>query len=191
MAFLFEVTGKTVFPNAETLLTSPYKEIWERDKSKEKYRALKEFSYIEFLISMKKTNPYRQYPEDIKPMKVKEAIFGEEEWRPDELVAEGINTLKKFQREASTTYSYYVAAKKAAEKMREFFEDVDVNERDEKERPIWKPRDITSALNDTEKVLANIKSLEKKVEEELFEEIKTRSNKQISTFADPNSLKSM
>tara|TARA_R110002020_G_scaffold148076_8_gene323954 strand:+ start:13872 stop:14447 length:576 start_codon:yes stop_codon:yes gene_type:complete len=191
MAFLFEVTGKTVFPNAETLLTSPYKEIWERDKSKEKHVALKEFSYIEFLISMKKSNPYRQYPEDIKPIKVKEAIFGEEEWRPDELVAEGINQLKKFQREASTTYSYYVAAKKAAEKMREFFEDVDINERDEKMKPIWKPRDITSALNDTEKVLANIKSLEKKVEEELFEETKTRSNKQISPFADPESLNTM
>ena len=58
-------------------------------------------------------------------------------------------------------------------------------------KPIWKPRDITSALNDTEKVLANIKSLEKKVEEELFEETKTRSNKQISPFADPESLNTM
>jgi|TARA_R110002050_G_C8943259_1_gene512742 hypothetical protein len=191
MAFLFEVTGKVVFPTAETLLISPFKEIWERDKSKEKYQAIKEFTYIEFLTSMKKSNPYKQYSEDLKPIKVKEAIFKEEEWRPDELVNEGLKQIKEFQEGASTTYSYYIAAKKVAEKMKEFFIDVDINERNERGAPVWKPKDITSALNDTEKVLSNLKTLEKKVEEELFEETKTRSNKQISPFAEPGSLKLM
>jgi len=191
MAFLFEVTGKVVFPTAETLLTTPFKEIWERDKGKDKHKAIKEFTYIEFLTSMKKSNPYRQYSEDLKPIKVKEAIFGEEEWRPDDLVKAGLKKIKEFQKEASTTYSYYISAKKAAEKMKEFFEDVDINERNERGAPVWKPKDLTSALNDTEKVLANIKSLEKKVEEELFEETKTRSNKQISPFANPESLNSL
>ena len=36
MAYLFEVQEKTVIPNTETLLLSPFKEIWERDKSKKK-----------------------------------------------------------------------------------------------------------------------------------------------------------
>ena len=31
MAFLFQVTDRAVFPNAETLLISPFKDIWERD----------------------------------------------------------------------------------------------------------------------------------------------------------------
>ena len=34
MAYLFKVEGKTVYPNDEVLLISPFKEIWERDKSK-------------------------------------------------------------------------------------------------------------------------------------------------------------
>ena len=53
MAFLFIVTEKTVFPNTETLLISPFKDIWKRDKTKQKHHALEEFAYIEFMSSMK------------------------------------------------------------------------------------------------------------------------------------------
>lgn len=189
MAFLFTVTEKTVFPNAETILISPFKEIWARDKSKEKYNALEEFAYIEFMSSMKKSNPYRQYRENMKETKVRQAVITREDWVPDELVIKGIAKVKQFQKEASTTYSYYMAAKKGAEKMEEFFLEVDITAVNPKTfNPIYKPRDITSALNDTQKVLSNLKSLEKKVEEELYEETKNRANKEISFFADPESL---
>lgn len=188
MAYLFEITGKVVFPNEETLLIHPFKEIWERDKSKGKTVALEELAYIEFMTSMKKSNPYRQYPEERKEEVITKAVITNPNWRPDNLILEAMGKIVEFQQEASTTYSFYMAAKKAAENMREFFNDVDINERDDKDKPIWKPRDITSALNDTEKVLSNLKSLEKKVEEELYEEIKNRSDKKISPFANPESL---
>jgi len=190
MAFLFTVTEKTVFPNAETLLISPFKDIWERDKTKQKIYALEELAYIEFMTSMKKSNPYRQYPETQKGKKVREAVITVDGWEPDELVKQAMHKVTMFQKEASTTFNYYVAAKRAAEKMQNFFLEVDINAVNEKTmNPLYKPRDITSALNDTEKVLSNLKSLEKKVEEELYEETKNRSNKEISFFADPESLK--
>ena len=189
MAFLFTVTEKTVFPTAETLLISPFKEIWKRDKTKEKYAALEEFAYVEFISSMRKSNPYRQYSERMKESKVRGAVITREGWEPDELIKKAIHKVQQFQKEASTTYSYYMAAKKAAEKMQDFFNEVDITAVNEKTlNPIYKPRDITSALNDTEKVLSNLKTLEKKVEEELYEETKNRSNKEISFFADPESL---
>ena len=190
MAFLFEVNEKVVFPNSETLLISPFKEIWERDKSKGKENALQEFAYIEFMTSMKKSNPFRQYPEDKKEEIVKGEVITQVDWHPDVLIEEAIEKLKVFQQEASTTYNYYMSAKTAAEKMQDFFNNVDITAVNPKTfNPLYKPRDITSALNDTEKVLANLKALEKKVEEELYEETKTRSDKQISPFANPDSLK--
>ena len=189
MAFLFEVTGKTVFPNAETLLIEPFKTIWNRDKDKNKVVALEEFAYMEFISSMKKSNPYRQYKEREKDKKIRQAIITTENWDPDDLILEGIQKIREFHEEASTTYNYYMAAKKAAEKMQDFFMEVDITSVNPKTfNPIYKPRDITSALNDTEKVLSNLKSLEKKVEEELYEETKNRSKKEISFFADPESL---
>ena len=189
MAVLFVVEGKAVMPNPETLLLSPFKEIWERDKAKNKENAIQEFAYIEFMSSMRKTNPYRQYPQNKKDEVIREAVITQIDWQPDELIKKAIHKIDQFQKEASTTYSYYIAAKRAAEKMQDFFNEVDVTAVNPKTfNPLYKPRDITSALNDTEKVLANLKALEKKVEEELYEETKSRANKQVSPFADPDSL---
>ena len=189
MAFLFIVSEKTVFPNPETLLISPFKDIWKRDKSKQKYMALEELAYIEFMSSMKKSNPYRQYDDKMKEKKVREAVITKKGWAPDELIREGVAKIMQFHKEASTTYNYYMGAKKAAEKMTQFFNEVDISEVNPKSfNPIYKPKDITGAINDLEKNLANLKALEKKVEEELYEETKNRSNKEISFFADPESL---
>lgn len=191
MAFLFNVEGKAVFPNTETLLLYPFKEIWNRDKSKTKENALEELTYIEFMTSMKKTNPYRQYPEGKKDEVVRQDVITQKDWQPDNLIQEAMQKIVEFQQKASTTYNYYIAAKTAAESMQDFFLTVDVNERNFKTgNPVYKPGDITRALNDTEKVLANLKSLEKKVEEELYEETKTKGGKQISPFANRNSLNS-
>lgn len=190
MAYLFEVNERIVFPNAETLLISPFKEIWERDESNTKETALKELTYIEFMSSMKKSNPYRQYPNDKKHEVLKQDIIQDVQWIPDSLIYEAITKIQLFQQEASITYSYYMAAKRAAEKMKSFFMNFDITERNEKTgNPIYKPRDITSSLNDTGRVLTELKNLEKKVEEELYEDSKMRSDKQISPFADRNSMK--
>ena len=190
MAYLFEVQEKTVIPNTETLLLSPFKEIWERDKSKKKSKAIMEFTYIEFMSSMKKSNPFRQYPEDKKSDAIVDALFTEKDWKPDKFVLEGIEKINTFQKKASSTYSYYMAAKRAAEKMQNFFNDFDITERNPKTfNPIYKPSDITRALNDTEKTLANLKGLEKKVEEELFQNTKNKADRQISPLADPESLR--
>lgn len=191
MAYLFEVTSdKTVYPTPEILLVSPFRDIWERDKSANKEQALKEFAYIEFTTSMLKTNPYRQYPEQRKPAIVKSTLGLGASWEPDAFIYKASDIIQEFQKSASTTYTYYIAAKKAAEKMENFFTSVDLEKLNSKTKnPIYKPRDLTSALNDTAKVLANLKALEKKVEEEIYDEIRTKSNKVISYFADPNSLK--
>lgn len=187
MSVLFQIENRAVIPNPETLVIYPFNEIWERAKKRE--TAMQEFAYIEFMSSMKKSNPYRQYPEDKKDEVIKKDIIKDKKWEADNLVKEGIKKIKEFQEEASTTYSYYMAAKNLAEKMKNFFNDFDITEVNPKTlNPIYKPKDITSALIDTEKVLSNLKSLEKKVEEELFEEVKSRANKEISPFADPSSL---
>jgi len=188
MAYLFEVTDKIAFPNVETLLISPFKEIWERDTSHEKKVAIQELAYVEFMTSMKKSNPYKEYPEDRKEEVIRKAIIKEEKWEPDELVKAAMEAVIKFQKDASATYNYYISAKIAAEKMQNFFLEVNITERNAKDMPIYKPRDITSALNDTEKVLTNLKSLQKKVEEELYEESRIRGDKKISPFANPSSV---
>lgn len=190
MAYLFKVENKSVFPNPETLLIEPFKSIWNRDKTKAKNKAMEEFAYIEFMSSMKKSNPFRQYPEGRKEAKIIEEVINTPKWKPDSKVKKAIKKIVDLQNNGSTTYSYYMSAKKAAEKMQEFFEEFDLNERNLKSgNPLYKPRDVTSALNETAKTLQTLKDLESKVQEELMEMTKTKADKSISRFADPETMK--
>lgn len=181
MAFLFVVENNIAKPNTETLLIEPFKTIWERDKSSSKSLALKELTFIEFMSSKKKTNPYAGYDDEVRYERLKETM--PEDWEMDSVVEQGLIKIKDFQIEASPTYQYYLSAQKAAEKMRGFFNTFDINERNERNgNPVYKPSDITKALNDTDKVLQNLNSMKEKVEQELFEQTKTRGNKQINPF---------
>lgn len=79
--------------------------------------------------------------------------------------------------------------KAAIEKMIDFFNNFDIDERNFKSgMPIYKPKDITSAVADAEKTLTTLNALKSKVDKEVFEISKTRSDKQISPFANPSSL---
>lgn len=191
MSLLFTVESKVVSPTTEVLLIFPFREIWERDKSKDKRYAIEDFSYIEFMASIQKSNPYSGYPENQRPEKIIKDIITRAEWdQNDQLLLAGIKKLKEFQAEASVTYNYYMAAKSAAEKMQHFFINFsmkDVNLRTG--APIFKPKDITSALNDTSRVLENLNTLREKVDNEIFEEVKKKGQKIVSPFADPSSLK--
>lgn len=188
MSFLFQIQGKAVFPNPETLLISPFKEIWERDRADRKENAIQEFAYIEFMTSMLKSNPYREYPEHKKESVIRADVITNIEWQPDDLVEEAIQKLKEWQEEGSISYRYWMSNKEAAEKMIDFFNNFDIDERNPKTMsPIYKPRDITSAIADAEKTLTTLNALKKKVDEEIFESNKIKGDKTISPFADPNS----
>lgn len=179
MAFLFTVENSTALPNTETLLISPFKDIWERNKNKE--TAIKEFTFIELMTSKKKTNPYAGYSDTEREIKLKALLF-DKNWKPDNLILEGIAKVIEFQKEASPTYSYYTSVLEATEKMKDFFKTFDINETNEKGVRTFKPNEIVMAIANTDKVLQNLNSMKEKVEQELFEQTKTKSNKQINPF---------
>lgn len=185
MAAIFQIESNIVKPYAETLLLEPFKTIWRKDKDRNKRMALRKFAYIEFITSQRKSNPFRQYPEELKHSKIMEHIVKDDkdQFKICDLITHGIEVCINFQKEASTTYQYYMAAKLAAEKMIHFFTHFNIGERNKAGIPIYKPRDITSAINDTSKTLNTLKELEKRVEEELFESSKKKAGKSISVFA--------
>lgn len=190
MSYLFQITKNVVYPNAETLLISPFKEIWERDKTKDKNIAVKEFSFIEFTTSQLKSNPYKEYPAGRREDKIITDLFKDVSWTPDKLIKEAQEKIIEFQEEGSLSYTYHKAAVAAAEKTKNFFENFSYSKLNFKSgAPLYKPAEITRALKDTNSTLKELKELKKKVEEELFEEVKTRAEKKISIFAKPESLK--
>lgn len=191
MSYLFKIEDKIVQPTEEVLLISPFKEIWERDKSKGKEIALKEFAFIEFTVSLLASNPYKGYSESIRDSIVQQDIFKDIEWKPDKLIEEGKKKFENFQKDGSQSYTLYKSAVAAKDKLVNFLNEIDINERNFKTgMPIYKPKELTSALLDVDKVIVSLDVLKKKVEEELFESTKVKGQKEISIFAKLESLNS-
>src|SRR5690606_7264046 len=165
----------------ETLLIEPFKTIWNRDKTNGKLRAIKEFTFIEFMSSKQKTNPYAGYDDRTRFLALRDEMY-DNEWEMDDEIKAAIDKIEEFQKEASPTYTYYKSVLTASEKMKDFFDNFDINERNEKGALLYKPADITRALNDTDKVLQNLDSMKEKVEQELFQVTKSKGNKQINPF---------
>ena len=124
----------------------------------------------------------------VKPLIIKD-IIKVENWQPDILVLKGMEKVREFQREGSESYSLYLSAVVAKNKLQDFFHTFNINKVNTKTgAPIYKPRDITVALQDLDKTIMSLQNLEKKVEEDLFESVKIKGQKEISIFADPNIL---
>jgi len=181
----FEVKEYVVWPSKEILLIPEYAEIWDRDTSPKKEVALKEFAFVYFRVSMRKNNPFRAYNEKLKPRKIAERIFRDNpEWRPDDKVKALVNTYREDVKASSLTYSYLISAKIAAEQLKEFFsEEGTLKLRNSRTgAPLYKPRELTSALADTNAILSNLESIERKIDEEELTETRAKGNREINYF---------
>lgn len=186
MAYLFDIVGNKAKPVVEALLIYPFKDIWSRDSSSGKSMAIKEFTFIEFMGSIKPTNPYLGYSEDERRVMLCKDIFNGQRkdimLRKDKVVEDGVEFIKDLQHNGSPTYRYYVANLEGANKLRKFFLEFDMNEKTDKGVPVYKPADITRALNDADKILNNLSSMKTRVEKEIFDMVKARANKTINYF---------
>ena len=182
MALLFEVNGNAVIPTTEARLVEPYKTLWERDTTDTKEFAIRDFSFIEFMVSKKRTNPYAGYSDEERLKKLSLLYYNDEQAEIDTLVEQGMAKLVEFQTEGSATYSYLVSLYNIANRIKHYFNTVDIDERDDKNKPIHTISNITRAIGDIDKVLQTLHTAETKVEQELYETTKTRSNKEINPY---------
>lgn len=191
MAYLFTIKNLAVVPEPEVYMISPFKEILERDKSKKKVVALQELAYIEFMSSLKKSNPFAGYNDGEREDAIIKAVFNGENYNPDKLVLEGIKFISELQTTHSPVYSLYLKSKKAVEGIKRFFDEVDVNERDDRGKPIHKATDVLRSINEVPKTLATLKDLEKKIQAEDLSVSKNRGEIKVGMFADPRRVNSI
>jgi hypothetical protein len=188
MSLFFEINNNRPYPTAEALMIPLIKSIWTRDKSKSKESALKDLGYIEFMISPEKTNPFRGYPEEEKEAQIRRHFIIDKKWKPDALVREAMMLVQESLTEGSEVYSYWRDAKIAAENTRKYLKEIDLNSRTDKGVPLYKPKDVTSALGDTERVIQALISLRKKVDEENSSRSRIMADKETSLFSNPNDV---
>ena len=182
MVNIFILEDNIVKPNPELLLLSPFKEIWENDRSPKKEYALKEFGVVEFFMSVKKSNPFRGYLDDDERMeKITSRLFTTP-YTPSPLVLEAIELYRIFLTDASSSYRLFISMRKTAETLRMFLETIDMDAMNSRGLPLYKAGEVIAAAEKMQSLNKSLQLLEATVNQELTDTIKTKANREINPF---------
>ena len=179
MSYLFEIKDGVCKPKEEVLLVEPFRSIWKKDREK----AVKIFTYAELYTSKMKSNPYAGYDEEERGIRLRRDVYGDERYKIGEDEKRCIEYLDDLQTKGSPTYRYYLSQLRAIEKVREFFNTFDLNERNDRTGALmYKPKEITGALADADKIMQNLTNLRDKVEQELYVSERSRGNRETGLY---------
>lgn len=179
---IFLLENNVVKPTPESLLIRPFKQIWDRDKTVKKERAMKEIAYIEFMKSFKRSNPFIGYEDFDRHRKVCQFVFDDNKYVPDEVVQQAMKVYDELQNEGSLSLRYYKSLVQGVDKLIKFVETVDLDERDLKGTAVWNPTHITNITKTAGDTLKQLNMMKEQVEQELYESSKTRGNREINIF---------
>ena len=185
MAKIFDISNGEVILTPEALAIPVFKEIWDSDKTKTKERAEKEIKFVVFFCDSVKS-PYKDYPTDERYDILREEIFGDSKWKPDELVKRAIGVYEDL---TETTSSRLLrSAKSATEKLAKYFEEVDFSKLDNQGKPIYSARELSSNLGNVGNIVKSLLTLETAVKKEQMESSRIRGGSDVNYFEDPGNL---
>jgi hypothetical protein len=175
---LFDIVGGNVIMNPTILWIPEFKVLWDRDKSKHKANAVREISYIVFLYSFK--SPYLAYSEKDRRIKILQDHFAGEKWEPDDEVKVAIKRYNELQETATTRLLN--ASLRLCDKVTEYFDSIDFNEKDRMGKPIHTLNDVVKNMKDVGPVVKSLESLKDQVLKEQMDKSIIRGGTDIGLF---------
>lgn len=165
--FLFDNSANDVQINTpEVLLIREFAALWEpsRNKTKEdpkgskRTRAFREFTYIWLMCDW--ASPYSDYTEQERHEEaMKDAKLTEKEWT-DPVFRAACRKYRELQN-SSRSLKLIKAAQDVVDKITDYFETLDLQERDPVSgKPIFKTKDIMAELSNVSDVIEQLKTLE-------------------------------
>lgn len=180
---VFDIVNGEVVIDPGRLIVPEFKKLWQRDKSKDKRNATKEIAYIIFLYDLSADNPYRGYTEFERDPVLKKDLFGSLNWEPDEDVGNAIEKFKKLMETTNTRV--LLGAKKAAEELAKWFEQIDFSLIDKYGKPVFSARELSSNLKEVGNIVKSLSQLEEMVRQEQLEKTTTRGGTDIGMYEIP------
>lgn len=155
----------------EALLVKPIRMLYNQDRSKQKERFFQQMSFMFFMCSPQSTYQYITDPEERKKAIIEQEGLPED-YKPTDLLTEAMEIYKKHT--VTVSQKLLEASMKAANKVSEFLEQVDLKAEDDKGRPKYQVSSITTALKQVEGIVASLQTLTKKVEQEVEDNTRAR-----------------
>ena len=187
--FLFDNSANDVQINTpEVLLIREFAALWEpsRNKTKEdpkgskRTRAFREFTYIWLMCDW--ASPYSDYTEQERHTEaMKDARLTEKEWT-DPTFRAACRKYRELQN-SSRSLKLIKAAQDVVDKITDYFETLDLQERDPVSgKPIFKTKDIMAELSNVSDVIDQLKTLEVLYKREQEQDNGLMGNVEIGAF---------
>ena len=187
--FLFDNSANDVQINTpEVLLVREFAALWEptRNKTKEdpkgskRTRAFREFTYIWLMCDW--ASPYSDYTEQERHEEaMKDAKLTEKEWT-DPTFRAACRKYRELQN-SSRSLKLIKAAQDVVDKITDYFETIDLQERDPVSgKPIFKTKDIMAELSNVSDVIEQLKTLEVLYKREQEQDNGLMGNVEIGAF---------
>lgn len=187
--FLFDNSANDVQINTpEILLIREFAALWEpsRNKTKEdpkgskRTRAFREFTYIWLMCDW--ASPYSDYTEQERHEEaMKDAKLTEKEWT-DPTFRAACRKYRELQN-SSRSLKLIKAAQDVVDKITDYFEILDLQERDPASgKPIFKTKDIMAELSNVSDVIEQLKTLEVLYKREQEQDNGLMGNVEIGAF---------
>ena len=161
---LFDLEDYQLVFSPQALALKPFKDLWDRDKTKDKSVAINELAYIYYMCDYKSDYAIIIDDEE-RSNEILSVLNLPKNWKVDNAI---INAMQFYKdRSKGMIMHLYEASKILLDKIVTFAREVDIDERDDKGKPIYNVKqinDIIKQLGDTAK---SVQDLEKMVKEEL------------------------
>jgi hypothetical protein len=177
---IFELKNFQVSFSPQALAIKQFKEIWDTDPSEDKSEAIKELSYVYYMADDRSDYMY-ELNEDIRSELIKKDIGMDTGWIRPKYIDDAIS----YYRRASETTSTKLleSTRGVIQKISNFLDTVDPNERDKAGKPVFPIAQIVSAVEKMPKLVKALNDVEKEVIKE--KELKGHSgNRDVGVFDD-------
>lgn len=160
---LFKFEGYKLHISEEALALKPFKQIWNRDKTSSKDKAIMELGYIYFMEDPRSDYQYLVDREE----RSKAIMEGEgllSSWKPDKVVLEAMTLYASFK---PTSALLLEDTRFAVDKVRRMLRDIDLTKNDEKGRPIYTIDKVLAAIKLVPPLVKDLDEAEKALASEM------------------------
>jgi hypothetical protein len=180
MIKLFKLDDYEVIVEPEALLLKPFKTIWDRDKSKDKSLAKQELAFI-FFVSDPRSDYQYIIDRDTREEQVIQALGMPAKWKPDKKVYDALEFYESFK---PVSAGLLEDTRVAVNKLREMLRNINLDERDDKNKPVHTLSSITQTIKQVPALVRDLDEAERTLSRDIAAEARARGSQQKALFED-------
>jgi hypothetical protein len=177
---LFKYEGYKIEISEEAFALKPFKNIWNRDKSKSKEKAIMELGFIYFFCDPRSDYQYITDEEDrLKSIKEGEGL--NKDWKPDALLLEAMKFYNTFKPASALLLE---DTRFAVNKLRTLLREIDLNAVDDKGKPIYTLNTVTATIKQIPGLIKDLDEAEKSLAKEITQSDRVRGTQEKAMYED-------